>query len=418
MKCQLTRSCKPTKMIMMALQLTFKKQINNNQMKHILYALLFSLVVLSCGNKKESTADIIATNDAAKIKAKREALVNQQHELAQDIKLLDDKINELDPEKNLPLVTTFHSKPELFDHYLELQGNVDTKENIVIYPETQGILSRVYVKEGDKVSKGQLLASIDDGGLSQQLAQIQIQADLAKTTYERQKRLWEQKIGSEIQYLQTKTSYESQQQMVNQLKSQLAKTSLRAAFSGIVDDVMIEQGSVVAPQSPVIRLVNLNDMYIETDVPESYIKDVTVGKEVYIDFPVLGKNLNSKVRQAGNFINPANRTFKIEVAVPNQDKLIKPNLTARLKINDYTNQTAILIPQSIISENAEGEQYVYVVKDKKDSIATANKVIITTGKTQGDVIEVLSGIKADDEIIKEGARSVKEGQTVKITTSI
>ena len=387
-------------------------------MKPILHLLLATVILISCGEKKETTADVIATNDAAKIKAKREALVNQQHALAEDIKLLDNKIHELDPEKNLPLITTFITKPELFDHYLELQGNVDTKQNIVIYPETQGILNRVYVKEGDKVSKGQLLASIDDGGLSQQLAQLQIQTDLAKTTYERQKRLWEQKIGSEIQYLQTKTAYESQVQAVNQLKSQLAKTSLRAQFSGIVDDVMIEQGSVVAPQSPVIRLVNLDDMYIETDVPESYIKDVTVGKDVQIEFPVLGKSLHGKIRQAGNFINPANRTFKIEVAVPNTDKLIKPNLTARLKINDYTNTNALLIPQNIISENANGEQYIYAVKDKKEDNATANRVIITTGKTQGDLIEVLSGVQANTEIIKEGARSVKDGQTVKITNRL
>lgn len=383
-------------------------------MKHIIYILLFSLIITSCGDKKETAADVIATNDEAKIKAKREALVNQQHSLLEEIKLLDEKIHELDPEKNLPLVTTFTSKSELFDHYLELQGNVDTKQNIVIYPETQGILNKVYVKEGEKVTKGQLLATIDDGGLSQQLAQLEIQTDLAKTTFERQKRLWDQKIGSEIQYLQAKSSYESQLEAVKQLKNQLAKNSLRAQFSGIVDDVMIEQGSVVAPQSPVIRMVNLDDMYIETDVPESYITDVGVGKNVQIEFPVLGKTIEGKIRQAGNFINPANRTFRIEVAVPNKDKLIKPNLTAKLKINDYTNDKAILIPQNIISENANGEQYIYVVKNKEGDNATANRVIIETGKTQGDLIEVVSGIEDNTEIIKEGARSVKDGQTVKI----
>lgn len=384
-------------------------------MKHILYFLLFSIIITSCGNKEQSAQEVIASNDKAKIKALRESLVNQQHELAENIKLLDEKIHELDPERNLPLITTFVSKSELFDHYLELQGNVDTKQNIVIYPEAAGTLNRVFVKEGDKVTKGQLLASIDDGGLSQQVAQLQLQADLAKTTFERQQRLWNQKIGSEIQYLQAKTTYEAQLESVKQLKSQLAKTSLRAAFSGIVDDVMIEQGSVVAPQSPIFRLVNLDDMYIETNVPESYLKDVTVGKNVQIEFAALGKNIEGKIRQAGNFINPANRTFKIEVAVPNNDKLIKPNLTAKLKINDYTNNSAILIPQNIISENAEGDQYIYIVKDKVAGKAIAYRVIITTGKTQGDFIEVLTGISANDEIIKEGARSVKDGQTVKIT---
>lgn len=384
-------------------------------MKHIFYILMLSFIITSCGNKAETVQDVIATNDEVKIKAKREALVNQQHQLAEDIKLLNDKIHELDPEKNLPLVTTLTAKAELFDHYLELQGNVDTKQNIEMYPEMSGILSRVYVKEGDRVSKGQLLASIDDGGLAQQVAQLEIQLGLAKTTFERQKRLWEQKIGSEIQFLQAKTSYEAQQETVNQLKKQLDKTELRAPFSGIVDNVMIEQGSVVAPQSPIFRVINLDDMYIETNVPESYLRDVVVGKNVQIEFPVLDKNIEGEIRQAGNFINPANRTFRIEVAVPNKDKLIKPNLTARLKINDYTNKNAILIPQSIISENAEGEQYVYILKDKNGDQAVANRVIIKTGKTQGDVVEVLSGVEQNTEIIKEGARSVKDGQTVKIT---
>src|SRR5690606_35118356 len=295
-------------------------------MKHIFYIVMLSFIITSCGNKAETVQDVIATNDEVKIKAKREALVNQQHQLAEDIKLLNDKIHKLDPEKNLPLVTTLTAKAELFDHYLELQGNVDTKQNIEMYPEMSGILSKVYVKEGDRVSKGQLLASIDDGGLAQQVAQLEIQLGLAKTTFERQKRLWEQKIGSEIQFLQAKTSYEAQQETVNQLKKQLDKTELRAPFSGIVDNVMIEQGSVVAPQSPIFRVINLDGMYIETNVPESYLRDVVVGKNVQIEFPVLDKNIEGEIRQAGNFINPANRTFRIEVAVPNKDKLIKPNL--------------------------------------------------------------------------------------------
>jgi RND family efflux transporter MFP subunit len=162
------------------------------------------------------------------------------------------------------------------------------------------------------------------------------------------------------------------------------------------------------------RIVNLDDMYIETDVPERYVSDIVKGKEVKVEFPVLGKEVDAKVRQAGNFINPANRTFKVEVALPNKDIAIKPNLTAKLKINDYTNQNAILIPQSIISENAEDQQYVYTITNKQDEKAKVKRTIITTGKTQGDAIEVLSGIKNGDEIIDEGARSVKDGQDVKI----
>jgi membrane fusion protein (multidrug efflux system) len=386
--------------------------------KIISLIVITSLLLISCGdNKEQSIEDIIATDNLETIRQKRATIVTQQQEINNKIKQLDDKISELDKSKKIPLITTFTVQQEVFNHYLELQGSVQTKQNLVIYPEMGGILNRVYVKEGQRVSKGQLLASIDDGGLRQQVAQLQIQADLAKTTFERQERLWNQKIGSEIQYLQAKSSYEAQQKAVSQLKSQLEKSSVRAPFSGVIDDVISEQGSVVSPgQSQLMRIVNLRDMYIETDVPESYISSVSKNKDVLVEFPILGKTMNAKIRQTGNFINPANRTFKIEIAVPNKDRAIKPNLTAKLKINDYTNENAILIPQDIISENANGEQYIYVVKDKNGKYAIADQVIIETGKTQGDVIEVLKGLEKNDvEIIQEGARSVRNQQEVEIS---
>jgi len=385
-------------------------------MKYITLTIISAIVLTSCGgNKNKSVEDIIATQDLEQMRQKKTELDAAAQEISEKLKQLEKEIKTLDPQEKIPLITTFKAEEAIFNHFVELQGDVDTKQNLVIYPEFSGVLTQVYVKEGQRVSKGQILAKIDDGGLSQQLSQLKIQADLAKTTFERQKRLWEQKIGSEIQYLQAKSSYEAQQQAVSQLEQQVGKTNVRAPFSGIIDDVITEQGSVVAPgQSQLFRIVNLDDMYIETDVPERYISDITKGKDVKVNFPVLGKEMDAKVRQAGNFINPANRTFKVEIAIPNKDMSIKPNLTAKLKINDYSNSKAILIPQSIISENAEGQQYVYTTTDKNDSLAKAKRVIIKTGKTQGDFIEVLSGIDNNEEIIKEGARSVKDGQTVKV----
>ncbi len=388
-------------------------------MKRIYSLLIVTIILTSCGgNTKASVEDIIASDDLEQIRARKAQLDGEQQTITSQLKQLEAKIKALDPQERVPLITTLDVKESVFNHYVELQGNVSTKQNLVIFPEYSGILSRVYVKEGQKVSKGQKLAKIDDGGLSQQLAQLQIQADLAKTTFERQKRLWNQKIGSEIQYLQAKSTYEAQQQAVNQLQQQIGKTIVRAPFSGTIDDVITEQGSVVAPgQSQLFRIVNLKDMYIETDVPERYISNVVSGKNVQVEFPILGKSMDAKIRQAGNFINPANRTFKVEVAIDNSDASIKPNLTAKLKINDYTNEKAILIPQSIISENAEGQQYVYTVADKAENKAKAKRVIITTGKTQGDYIEVLTGLVNGNEIIDEGARSVKDGQDIKILIS-
>ena len=384
-------------------------------MKKIYSLLIIAFLLVSCGNNNQSIEDILASNNLEQIRKKKSELSTEQQELASQLELLEAKIKELDPQERIPNISTFTVKEDVFNHFVELQGNVSTKQNLIIYPEYSGILTRVYVKEGQHVSKGQTLAKIDDGGLSQQVAQLQIQADLAKTTFERQERLWNQKIGSEIQYLQAKSTYEAQEQAVSQLEQQIAKTTVRAPFSGTIDDVITEQGSVVAPgQSQLFRIVNLKNMYIETDVPERYISDVISGKNVRVEFPILGKSMEAKVRQAGNFINPANRTFKVEVAIPNKDNSIKPNLTAKLKINDYTNNNAILIPQSIISENAEGQQYVYTITDKNNNKAKAKRVIIETGKIQGNYIEVLSGLENGNEIIEEGARSVKDGQDVKI----
>ncbi|AUS05016.1 efflux RND transporter periplasmic adaptor subunit [Pseudotamlana carrageenivorans] len=385
-------------------------------MKNIYTLLLASVLFSSCGSDKKSSVEaIIATNDLEKIRQKHTELEASAHVIATQLKEVEDAIKALNPQSKIPLITTFKANEAPFKHYVELQGNVSTNQNIVIYPEFSGVLTSVYVKEGQQVKKGQILAKIDDGGLSQQLAQLKIQASLAQTTYERQDRLWQQKIGSEMQYLQAKANYEAQTQAVNQLEQQIGKTQVRAPFSGTIDDVITDQGSVVAPgQTPLIRIVNLDDMYIESDVPESYVSSIVKGKDVQVYFPVLEKKIKTKVRQSGNYINPANRTFKVEIALPSKDESILPNLTARLKINDYTSEKAILIPQSIISENAEGQQYVYTITDKDGKTAKAHRTIIQTGKTQGDFIEILSGIENGQEIIDEGARTVKEGQDVKI----
>lgn len=384
-----------------------------------IYTLVFaSILFVSCAEKKVETVEgVIATNDIVKIKAKKAEIEKKQQAFGDQLKMLNTKLDALDTNKKVPLITTFTAKEEVFTHYLELQGNVETKQNILIYPEMPGILEAVFVKEGQHVKKGDVLAKIKDGGLSQQLSQIETQTELARTTFERQKRLWNQKIGSEMQYLQAKALYEAQTKAVEQLKSKLEKVSIVAPFDGVIDDVFKEAGTVVAPGqgSEVFRIVNLNNMYISTDVPERYIASVKNHKKVLVEFPVLGESVKSSIRQVGNFINPSNRSFKIEVPVANKSGNIKPNLTARLKINDYTNNKAILIPQSIISENANGEQFVYVIKNKKaNNEAVAQRVVIKTGKTQGDVIEVLANLPVGTEIILEGARSVNNGQTVRV----
>ena len=385
-------------------------------MKKILLLIAITALTISCGGDSKSIESIIESKDLNTIREKRNELVTEQNALASKLKIIDAAITSLDTIKKYPLVTAFQVKTNNFNHFLELQGSVATKQNLILYPEYSGLLTKVYVKEGQKVTKGQLLATIDDGGMSQQVAQMEVQLSLAKTTFERQKRLWEQKIGSEIEFLQAKATYEGQENAVNQMKSQLAKTSLRAPFSGIIDDVITEQGTVVgAGSSQLMRLVNLDNMYIEAEVPEGYIGSIVTGKSVEVYFPVLGESLKTKVHQVSNFINPSNRTFKITILIPNKDKHIKPNLTAKIKINDYSSEEAVLIPQSIISENSLGEQYIFIAQNiNKDNEATAKKEIVKTGKTQGDFVEILEGVNSNDIIVKEGARNVKDGQNVKI----
>jgi len=387
-------------------------------MKKIYAFVILTSVLISCGEEKKNTIeDIVSSGTLKELTAKKKEITTNLEAINKDLAAINRAISKKDTLQKLPLVTTITAKAEVFKHYIELQGSVKTKQNILVYPEMPGILKSIAVKEGQKVSKGQLLAMINDGGLSNQVAQLAATTQLAKTMFERQKRLWDQKIGSEMQFLQTKTNYKAQKNSLEQLKKQQSKAAIRAPFSGVIDDIFKEEGTVIAPGigAEVFRIINLDKMYIEAEVPESYITSVKKNKEVKVNFPVLDKTLNSKITQVGSFINPNNRSFKIEIPVINKDGNIKPNLTAKLQINDYTDKKAILIPQSLISENANGAQFVYIIKDKKaNKEAIAERIIIVTGKTQGDLIEVLENLPIGTEIIEEGARSVNNGQAVKV----
>lgn len=384
--------------------------------KHILSFILLSLTVFGCQEKTLTVEQVIATNDLSQLRTTRANLGAQHQALSLDLADLDRAIGKLDQSEKLSLVTAMVVQPERFEHFVQVQGDVATKQNIVLYPQFSGQLKKLHVVVGDEVKKGAVLATLDDNGLSQQLNQLKVQEALAKTTFERQEKLWAQNIGSELQFLQAKTQYEAQKSLTQQLSQQLEKTQIIAPFDGTIDAVLAEAGTVVsAGVSPVFRLVNLSNMYLKADVPESYLSEVVPGKKVMVDFPVLGLKVASKVRSVGRYINPGNRTFSIEVDLPKQTSQIKPNLTAQIQINDYTSEQALLVPQSVISENAAGQQYVYTTfYDQEREQSTALKRIVVTGKTEGDFVEILEGIQAGDTVISEGARSVKDGQAISI----
>lgn len=394
----------------------YHQKLYFNAMKKAVTLLSISLLLLSCGKEKEkSVEEVIEGRNLTEIKSKKAELSKQKSELTAKIDQLDEAIKELDTSKILNLVSTWVVSDTLFKHYAEVQGDVATDENIIIYPEFSGILKDVKVDEGDQVRKGQTLAIIDDGGLSSQLAQAEAQATLAKTTYERQKRLWEQNIGSEIQYLEAKTNYEALQNSVDQLKSQLSKTVVTAPFSGVIDNVISEQGEVVNPgQNQLFRLISLKNMYVEAHVPESYLNKIQKGTDVKVEISSIGKEFDGRVKQVGNNINPNNRTFEVQVAIPNEKGLVKPNQIATIKLNDYTSEKAIIVPESTIQKNALGESLVFVLEPESDTTGIAKKVNVKTGYVYKDNIEITDGLKPGQVLIVEGGKGLREGQEVKI----
>lgn len=383
------------------------------QMKKFFLLTLSLVFLISCGGDTQTVDDIIKSGDISAVKAKRAELNQQQRDIKSDLEKLDEYINSQEKQDRPILITAEVLQDTLFKHYVEVQGNVDTDQNLVLNGEFSGVLTEVYVKEGQQVSKGQRLAKIDDGGLSSQVAQQETQLALAKTTFERQQRLWEQNIGSEIQYLQAKTNYEAAQNAVNQMRSQLSKSIITAPFSGIVDDVIADPGQLVVPgQTPVIRLVNLSKMYVKASVPETYLTNIKRGTQVIVNLSSINEEFVGTVSQVSNYINPANRSFDIQIDIPNKDGLVKPNLVATVKVNDYQAEDAIVIPENILQENAAGEMLAYIYKPVNDTIGEAKRVHVETGRSYGNWVEISSGLKKGDTIIVEGSKNLREGQKV------
>ena len=374
-------------------------------MKKIFLITTLSVLIFSCGKKEETATidNLIASKNVTALQAKK-ALIQA------DLAKIDEALATLDVKKEEALVSVLTAKDTVFSHYLEIQGSVNTKENILVQPEFQGTLVSLNVKAGQRVSKGQVLGKIDDAGLSQQVASLENQYALAKTTFERQKNLWSQKIGSEMQYLQAQTQMISAQRGVAQIKAQLEKTILKAPFTGTIDEVFVEKGQVVAPsQQGLMRIVNLSNMYVSTSVPETYIGKLKVGTEVDVFLTSLGKTYKGKVRQIGNFVNPNNRSFGIEVSVPNPENLLRPNQVANLKITDYFSKNAIVVPTNVIQEDGEKNKFVYTAINVSGKTGIAKKVIVKLGQSSNNVTEILSGLSAEAIIVSEGANAISDG---------
>ena len=382
-----------------------------------LYISILTLIIISCNSSGNSDIDTLIENgNLEELKKRKKEYVGVMNSMQVELNEINNGISFLDENEKLTLVSSFEIKEKIFNSYIEAQANLKTRKNVLILPEFQGTLEQIFVSEGQKVKKGQLLAEINDSGLKEQVDQLIIQANFAKENFERTERLWNNSIGSEIQFLKSKSDFESSQKMVEQMKDRLAKTKIYAPFEGEVDEIISNQGSNLIPGvSQILRLVNLDEIYAEASVSEKYIANIDKGTKVVVQIPLLGREIVSEIIQTGNFINPSNRTFRVEVPVKNIDNKIKQNLDAKIKINIYSKPDAVVIPLRIIREDATGKNFVYVIsEDIKDGVYITSKTFISLGNKNNNEVEVTDGLKIGDELVLEGANIVEDSQRVKI----
>ena len=381
------------------------------------YISILTLIIISCNSSGSSNiTSLIENGDLEELKKRKKEYVDTMNTMQVELNEINDGIAFLDENEKLTLVSNYEIKEKVFNSYMEAQANLKTRKNVLILPEFQGTLEQIFVNEGQNVKKGKLLAEINDSGLKEQLEQLTIQANFAKENFERTERLWNNNIGSEIQFLKSKTDFESSQKMVEQMKDRLAKTKIYAPFDGEVDEIISNQGSNLIPGvSQILRLVNLDKIYAEAFVSEKYISFIDEGTEAIVHVPLLGKEINSKIIQTGNFINPSNRTFRIEVPVENIDNKIKQNLDAKIKINIYSKKDAVVIPLRIVREDASGKKFVYVMnKDIKEGVYITVKTFISLGNKNNTDVEIIEGLKIGDMLVLEGASIVEDSQRVKL----
>ena len=382
-----------------------------------IYTLLLIIIISGCNSSRNASIEsLIESGDLEELKKRKKEYVDAMNTMKVELNEINDGISLLDENERLTLVSKYEIQQTIFNTYIEAQANLKTRKNILILPEFQGTLEKVFVSEGQKVKKGQLLAEINDSGLNEQYEQMVIQAEFAKENFERTQRLWDNNIGSEMQYLKSKTDYEASKKMVDQMKDRLSKTKIYAPFDGEIDEIISNVGSNLIPGvSQILRLVNLDIIYAESFVSEKYISFIGEGTEAIVQIPLLNMDYRSSVNQTGNFINPSNRTFRIEVPVENSDNRIKQNLDAKIKINIYKKDDAIVIPLRIVREDALGKNFVYVMsEDNKEGVYLTSKQFITLGNKSEDKVEVTEGLDLGDIVVLEGAYSVEDSQRVKL----
>lgn len=384
--------------------ITRKNQIDH-RMKTFnrVVAAVLTGVLISCSGAPDNSPD-----------AKRKQLTAYKQEL-HDLEAKISKLEaELDSARKIEYVNvkTLEVEPRRFEHFFEVTGNVEADQEVNVSPESSGKIMEIQVKEGQQVAKGTVLATLNTDMLDQSIEETRISLDLATTTFERQKNLWDQKIGSELQFLQAKSNKESLGRRLESLQAQKEMTVIKSPVDGIVDVIYQKQGEIGNPQTPFAKVVNIGKLKIYGDIAESYLTKIGKGDPVNIQFPAISKNVKASVTQIGNFIDPNNRTFRIRVDLKNPDGMIKPNMVAILELCDYSSDSAIVVPSLVIKQDFRGG-YTYIVNGS-DSIQRAEKVYVKTGVSNNNIVEVTEGLKPGMRVISEGFDQVVDGSAVRL----
>jgi membrane fusion protein, multidrug efflux system len=376
-------------------------------MKSRIYTQLSTVVIVAL-----LTACSAATPDDKK--AQLEKLKSQQADITKQIAQLETEIQKENPDSTATVkskdVAVTEVNPHAFDHYIQTQGKVESENDISVTAQTPGVITHVYVKEGQQVSKGQLLAQTDNAMIVRGIEAQQSQLELATAVYERQKNLWDQKIGTEVQYLQAKTNKESLEKQVASMQQQLEMTRIKSPISGTVDQVIAKIGEAVSPGMPAFRVVNTSDLKIVAGISEAYITNLKKGNKVLISIPEMKKDLESKVTFVGRSIDPMSRTFPIEVKV-NGNGDLRPNMTGIIKVVYQTAPDAITVPINVVQE-INGQKIVYIAETKGKQTVARRKVVTVDGVFNG--VAQVQGLSKGDKVITFGYQGLNDGEFVKI----
>lgn len=343
-------------------------------------------------------------------------LKKEQVEIKEKIVALQEEIASISGEnkqKDLRRIEAIQLTAQPFNHFIEVQGEVQSDQNVMVTPEMNGVILKRLAQEGDFVKAGQVIVVLDAEVLKRTIAEIETKLELANTMYERQKNLWEQQIGSEVQYLQAKNTKESLEKNLEAQKAQLANANVKSPISGVLDEFFMNKGEMATPSAPLARVVNVAQVKISADVSEAYTKYVKKGDSVTVNFPAIGENIKVPIRHVGQFINAQNRTFRIEMKASNKDGFLKPNTLAVVKINDFSKEDAVVVPSNIIQKATNGDTFVFAI-DKKDKTGKVKKVVIKSSKSFNGKSLVEEGLKPGDYVVGKGYNEVVAGDEVNI----